>query len=122
MDDLKAKVKNFPNLPGVYLMYSDSGKVIYVGKAKKLVKRVLSYFNQVSSSFTKTQSLMAHCKNIEFTVTSSENEALLLEANLIKQYRPRYNVLLRDDKSYPYLYLSTQDEFPRLDLYRGSVG
>jgi excinuclease ABC subunit C len=122
VDDLKAKVKNFPNLPGVYLMYSDSGKVIYVGKAKKLVKRVLSYFNQASSNFTKTQSLMEHCKNIEFTVTSSENEALLLEANLIKQYRPRYNVLLRDDKSYPYLYLSTQDEFPRLDLYRGSVG
>ena len=122
MDNLKDKVKRFPRLPGVYVMYSASEKVIYVGKAKSLVNRVLSYFNKASSAYVKTASLMSQCKNIEFTVTASENEALLLEANLIKQYKPRYNILLRDDKSYPYLHLSTHEQFPRLDLFRGGAG
>jgi excinuclease ABC subunit C len=112
---------DFPTLPGVYLMQDRSGKIIYVGKAKNIKKRVSSYFKSSANSSAKTESMLMQCDKIEFTVTTTENEALLLEANLIKKYQPRYNVLLRDDKSYPYLYLSTNDKFPRLDIYRGSV-
>ncbi len=98
-------------------MFNASGKVIYVGKARNLQKRVASYFSRLLD--TKTQVMIAKVVNIEVIVTSSENEALLLEANLIKSLKPRYNVHLRDDKSYPYLYLSTDQQFPRLDFYRG---
>ncbi len=100
-------------------MYDNTSKVIYVGKAKNIKKRVSSYFNR--SAKTKTESMLSQCVKIDFTVTTTENEALLLEANLIKKNQPRYNVLLRDDKSYPYLFLSTEDDFPRLDIYRGSA-
>src|SRR3990167_3073559 len=93
-------------------------KILYVGKARHLKKRITSYFHRKLD--TKTQSLMSQVVEIHTTITNSENEALLLEANLIKQFHPRYNVLLRDDKSYPYLYLSTHQKFPRLDFYRGS--
>src|SRR3990167_8434500 len=93
-------------------------KILYVGKARHLKKRITSYFHRKLD--TKTQSLMSQVVEIHTTITNSENEALLLEANLIKEFRPRYNVLLRDDKSYPYLYLSTHQKFPRLDFYRGT--
>jgi excinuclease ABC subunit C len=99
-------------------MLDAQGKVIYVGKARNLQKRITSYFR--SQLDNKTQALMSQVVTIQTTLTSNENEALLLEANLIKQFRPRYNVLLRDDKSYPYLYLSTHQSFPRLDFYRGN--
>ncbi len=102
-------------------MYDSSDRLIYVGKAKSLKKRVLSYFTQQKTATAKTSAMMSQCHKIEFTITQTENEALLLEANLIKQHRPRYNVLLRDDKSYPYLYLTTTDDYPRLDLFRGNV-
>lgn len=116
---LKQKISTFPNQPGVYQMLNGQGKVIYVGKARELKKRVGSYFRSQLDS-TKTRALMMQVSDIEITITETENEALLLESNLIKRFKPRYNVLLRDDKSYPYLYLSTRQDFPRLDFYRGA--
>jgi excinuclease ABC subunit C len=110
---------NAPNQAGIYQMLDKDGKIIYVGKAKNLNKRLASYFRKNLDS-KKTQVLMSHVASVNIMITENENEALLLEANLIKQYRPRYNVLLRDDKSYPYLYLSTEQPFPRLDMHRGA--
>jgi len=107
------------SLPGVYRMLNDKDVVIYVGKAKNLKKRISSYFTKAHDN--KTLALVSKIHQIEVTVTHTENEALLLEDTLIKKYQPRYNVLLRDDKSYPYIYLSTQHEFPRISLYRGST-
>ncbi len=115
--DAASFLKSLPTKPGVYQMINADGKVIYVGKARDLKKRVASYFRRQLD--TKTQAMILQVVDIQITITSNENEALLLEANLIKQLRPRYNVLLRDDKSYPYLFLSTQHKFPRLDFHRG---
>ncbi len=117
--DPKTIQTQFPNQPGVYQMLNRAGKIIYVGKARNLKNRVSSYFRSHLMD-RKTQALMSKVVDIQFTITNSENEALLLEANLIKQYHPRYNVLLRDDKSYPYLYFSTHQDFPRLDFHRGA--
>ncbi len=118
--DSKAFLKNLTTRPGVYRMFDAQGTVIYVGKAKNLKRRVSSYF-QRSGQAPKTQALVANIHAIEVTVTHTENEALLLENNLIKSLAPRYNILLRDDKSYPYLYLSA-DPFPRLGFHRGKRG
>lgn len=116
--DYKTFLKTLPNLPGVYQMVNKQGQVLYVGKAKNLKKRVSSYFTRTILE-TKTLSLMEQVDHVTVTITRNDNEALLLENNLIKELKPRYNVLLRDDKSYPYLYLSTQSVFPRLDFHRG---
>lgn len=117
--DGKAFLKNLPQHPGVYRMLGAQGEVLYVGKARNLKKRVASYF-RASGLPPKTAVLMAQVCDMEFTVTHTEGEALILENNLIKEHLPRYNVLLRDDKSYPYIYLSASDEFPRLALHRGA--
>ncbi|MDH5517703.1 MAG: excinuclease ABC subunit UvrC [Gammaproteobacteria bacterium] len=117
--DSKRFLKDCSSLPGVYRMYNDSKEIIYVGKAKDLKKRLSSYFRKTGLSI-KTQSLVAQIDNVETTITHTEGEALLLESNLIKEFRPRYNVLLRDDKSYPFLFLSTEDNYPMLRLHRGA--
>jgi excinuclease ABC subunit C len=116
--DAQAFLKTVTSQPGVYRMYDLTGTVIYVGKAKDLKKRLASYFRtQVSSR--KTETLVKNIAQIDVTVTHTETEALLLEHNYIKLYQPRYNVLLRDDKSYPLIFLSA-DSHPRLTVHRGA--
>ena len=118
--DSDAFVKTLTGRPGVYRMLDARGQVIYVGKARNLKKRVSSYFRAASSLEAKTQALMRSTARMEVTATHTETEALLLENNLIKEHRPRYNIVLRDDKSFPYIYLATEHAFPRLAFYRGS--
>ena len=107
---------NLPNKPGVYIMRDDTDTIIYIGKAKNLVKRVKSYFREKLDR-PKTQILMSHFDSLEYIVTNSEKEALILEATLIKKHRPRYNVQLKDDKRYPYVKI-TSENFPRLVITR----
>ncbi|VEA64849.1 Excinuclease ABC subunit C [Serratia plymuthica] len=116
--DAKAFLSTVTSQPGVYRMYDAAGTVIYVGKAKDLKKRLASYFRQQVGS-RKTETLVKNIAQIDVTVTHTETEALLLEHNYIKLYQPRYNVLLRDDKSYPLIFLSA-DSHPRLAVHRGA--
>ncbi|MDA8985808.1 excinuclease ABC subunit UvrC [Luminiphilus sp.] len=117
--DAESYLAQLTSRPGVYQMFDREGGLLYVGKAKNLKSRVTSYFRPSGLS-TKTMALVAKIANIEVTVTSTERDALLLEHNLIKQYRPPYNILLKDDKSYPYIYLSSDDRWPRLSFHRGA--
>jgi len=117
--DARNFLKTLSVRPGVYRMLDAGGNVLYVGKAGNLRKRVASYFRTTGLT-AKTAALVGQIAAIEVTVTHTDGEALLLESNLIKQFRPRYNVLLRDDKSYPYIYLSDTQDFPRLALHRGA--
>lgn len=116
--DHKTFLKTLTTRPGVYQMIDKHGKIIYVGKALNLKKRVASYFHRNISEL-KTAQMVRQISRIEIIVTATENEALLLENNLIKQYHPKYNILFRDDKSYPYIALS-HDEYPCLSLHRGA--
>ncbi|MHC6648124.1 excinuclease ABC subunit UvrC [Alteromonas sp. HB246098] len=115
--DSAAFLKNLTSQPGVYRMYNSQEEVIYVGKAKNLKKRVSSYF-RTNLDNAKTRSLVGQIANMDVTVVNSETEAFLLENNFIKKYKPRYNVVMRDDKSYPFIFLSDH-EHPRLSFHRG---
>ena len=115
---IKSKVKNIPSCPGIYKFLDQKNKIIYIGKAKNLPKRLLNYASS-SNLPIRTQRLISSFKEIEFITTSNESEALLLEANLIKKFKPRFNVLLKDDKSFPYIQISLSDPWPQLSKFRG---
>lgn len=115
MDNIRNKLALLPDLPGCYLMKNQEGTIIYVGKAKVLKNRVRSYFT--GSHNGKTQRLVANIADFEYIVTSSNMEALILECNLIKKHMPRYNVLLKDDKTFPYIKI-TNETHPRLEVTR----
>jgi excinuclease ABC subunit C len=117
--DVKAFLKSLTTRPGIYKMLNKEGEIIYIGKAKNLKNRVSSYFKPQTAS-PKQQAMVAKVASIEVTVTHTEGEALLLECQQIKRYKPRYNICLRDDKSYPYIFLSTEQDFPRITLHRGA--
>jgi excinuclease ABC subunit C len=118
--DPKPFLANLSQRPGVYRMIAANGEVLYVGKARSLKNRVSTYFTGSKAHAAKTMAMVSQIANIEVTATASETEALLLEYNLIKRHRPRYNVTLRDDKSFPYLYITTEQDYPRISFYRGS--
>lgn len=115
-DNLKQTLKLLPSLPGCYIYYNKEGEVIYVGKAKILKRRVMSYFNRKHDSI-KVSVLVSQIERLEYIITNTEVEALILESHLIKKYKPRYNVLLKDDKKYPY-FLITDEAFPRISIVR----
>ncbi len=117
--DSESYLKSLTKRPGVYRMLGEADEVLYVGKARNLKNRVTSYF-RASGLQAKTMAMVAKIHNIEITVTRSETEALLLEQSLIKELRPPYNVVLRDDKSYPFIYLTGHREYPRLTFHRGA--
>ncbi|MGZ8215179.1 MAG: excinuclease ABC subunit UvrC, partial [Methylosarcina sp.] len=117
--DVKGFIKNLTTRPGIYKMLNEEGEIIYIGKAKNLKNRVSSYFKNQSASI-KQQTMVAKIAAIEVTVTHTEGEALLLESQMIKRYKPRYNICLRDDKSYPYIFLSSTQDFPQISFHRGA--
>jgi len=121
LEGLKKVSGSFPDSPGVYLFKNAQGKVIYVGKALSLKKRTASYFNTAGQDSPKVRALTRQATSLEYVLTEDENQALLLESNLIKKHRPRYNVVLRDDKSYPYLKLTVKEDFPRILVSRRTL-
>jgi excinuclease ABC subunit C len=118
LDELRERVREFPDQSGVYLMKNLTDKIIYVGKAKNLRQRVRSYLGDSKDLSPKTRLLVTHIYVIDYILTKTEVEAFLLEASLIKKHRPKYNIRLKDDKNYPYIRVSAQDEYPRLYLAR----
>lgn len=115
-EQLKQTLKLLPSLPGCYIYYNNQGEVIYVGKAKILKRRVMSYFNRKHES-VKVNVLVSQIERLEYIITNTEVEALILESHLIKKYKPKYNILLKDDKKYPY-FLITDEDFPRITIVR----
>lgn len=114
MFDIQEQLKKLPAEPGVYLMKDENDKIIYVGKAISLKNRVRQYFQSSKNHSSKVKSMVKNIKSFEYIITDSELEALILECNLIKKYRPKYNVLLRDDKTYPYIKVTVNEDFPRV--------
>lgn len=118
MDRLQEKITRLPRTPGVYLLKDKSGRILYVGKASDLRARVRSYTQTPDALSHKTRVLMGHAVDLDYMVTDTEVEALLLESNLIKEHNPRFNIILRDDKSYPYIKVTLQEDFPRVFVTR----
>ena len=112
------ELKKMPETPGVYLMHDKRDDVIYVGKAVNLKRRVSSYFRESTKKSLKIQSMVSNIKRFEYILTDSELEALILECNLIKEYRPKYNTMLMDDKTYPYVMVTLREDYPRILLAR----
>jgi len=117
--DHRAFLKSLTASPGIYQMYDAKGNLLYVGKARNLKKRLVSYFRKTGLGL-RIESMMKQVARIEVMLTHTETEALLLESNLIKSLKPRFNILMRDDKSYPYIRLSIEQDFPGLSLHRGA--
>ena len=115
---IKFIAKTLPHQPGVYQMEDDDGKILYIGKAKNLAKRVINY-TSINNLTRRLQRMVSLTKKMNFFVTNTEIEALLLECNLIKRHKPRFNIILRDDKSFPYILINKEHKFPRLQKYRG---
>ncbi len=118
MFDIQEELKKLPQLPGVYLMHDETDNIIYVGKAIKLKNRVRSYFRKNNQHTNKIKRMVASITSFEYIVTDSELEALILENNLIKKHRPKYNTMLKDDKSYPYIKVTLGEQFPRVMISR----
>ena len=118
MNPARLMLDDLPASPGVYLYRDQSGRVIYVGKAKSLRSRVRSYFQGAAGGEPKTDALLADIHGLEYIVTRTEVEALILENNLIKKEKPHYNIRLRDDKNFPYLKMTTTEPYPRVVLVR----
>ncbi len=119
MPNIKDFLKTLTSQPGVYQMLGYGGKILYVGKARNIKKRVTSYFSSTAKD-NKTLAMLKHVEDILITITHTENEALLLECNLIKKHKPHYNVLFRDDKSFPYILITDEKPYPCIDFYRGN--
>ena len=117
-DRLKEILDQIPKLPGIYIMKDGKGGMLYIGKAKSLFHRVRSYFSDAADLAPRTRVFVRKIKDIKFLTTQTEQEALILESNFIKKHQPRYNVLLKDDKHYPYIRMTTQETFPRLGVVR----
>lgn len=115
---LKETLKNLPDSPGVYIMRDSTNTVIYVGKAKVLKNRVKSYFQSREDRDVKTATLVSNVESLEYIVTHTEEEAFILENTLIKKYKPKYNILLKDDKTYPHIRISVQEDYPRIEIVR----
>ena len=115
---IKATSKTLPNQPGVYQMQDEKGNILYIGKAKVLSNRVKNYLS-LNNLTRRIQRMVSLTKSMNFFVTNTELEAIILECNLIKKHKPRFNVLLRDDKSFPYIFISAEHDFPRIEKHRG---
>lgn len=118
MVDFKAKIKDVPDNPGVYMMLDDQGEIIYVGKAKNLKNRLKSYFFNLSNRTAKVMAMLEHVADFRYIICASEVDALLTENNLIKKHTPRYNILLKDDKAYPFLRIDMKEKFPTIQVVR----
>lgn len=118
MVDFKAKIKDVPNNPGVYMMLDEQGEIIYVGKAKNLKNRLRSYFFNLSNRTAKVMAMLEHVADFRYIICASEVDALLTENNLIKKHSPKYNILLKDDKAYPFLRIDMHEPYPRIELVR----
>ena len=117
-DIIKKEIPLIAKLPGVYKMLNEKNEVLYVGKAKNLPNRLKSYVSE-KNHIIRTERMLSQTRKLEVTTTSNESEALLLEANLIKKYKPRFNILLRDDKSFPFIFISNKEKWPQIKKHRG---
>ena len=118
MDKIRQKLKDLPTQSGVYIMKSDSNQILYVGKARNLKNRVNQYFSGTANKTEKTMRLVARIADFEYIITANEIEALVLENNLIKKHKPPYNILLKDDKSYPFVKINVKQDFPKVEVVR----
>jgi len=116
---IRATSKTLPNQPGVYQMEDNKGNILYIGKAKNLSNRVKNYLS-INNLTRRIQRMVSLTNSMNFFVTNTELEAIILECNLIKKHKPRFNVLLRDDKSFPYIFISSEHDFPKIEKHRGS--